>query len=618
MAEVVVAALGVVFGDIGTSPLYALKECFSPQSPHHLPVTGPHVLGVLSLIFWSLVLIVSVKYLVFILRADHEGEGGVLALLTLTVSRLSPGSREATWLLAFGVFGAALLYGDGMITPAISVLSAVEGLTEVTDVFEPAVVPLTVLILVALFSVQWLGTARVGALFGPVTLAWFLAIAALGAGSVWRSPEVLGALNPWHAVTFFWTAGWPAFVVLGSVFLVVTGAEALYADMGHFGPRPIRLGWFTLVLPALMLNYLGQGALLLRDAGAAAQPFFRLVPGWALLPMVGLATAATVIASQALITGTYSLTLQAMQLGYLPRTLVRHTSEHTRGQIYISLVNWLLMVACVGLVLGFRTSSALAAAYGVSVTLTMLITTVLFYFVTRWRWGWSYGAAMGLCAGFVLLQGAFLAANLLKLLDGGWFPLVVGAGIFAVMATWKRGRQLLGEALSREAVPLDAFLERLREGDIHRVPGTAVFMTANPTRVPHALLRNVKHNRVVHDRLIVLGIRTEDVPYVSPGRQVELEPIDKGVYRLLGRYGYLQRPDVPQLLRRCEKLGLEVALEDCTFFLGRETITPSARPGMALWREKLFAIMSRLAAQPAAYFRLPADRVVELGMSIEL
>lgn len=611
-----VAALGVVFGDIGTSPLYALKECFHEH--YHLAVSRTNVLGILSLIIWSLILIVGVKYLVFILRADHKGEGGVLALLTLAVSDGKAGPRKTASILALGVFGAALLYGDGMITPAISVLSAVEGLNVATPVQQKYVVAITIGILIALFAVQRRGTEKMGAYFGPITFVWFTVLGLLGVYGIIKEPAVLASFNPWYAVNFFLHDGLKAFLVLGSVFLVVTGGEALYADMGHFGTRPIRFGWFTMVMPALILNYLGQGGLLLTNPAAADNPFYKLAPSWSLYPLVALATCATVIASQALITGTYSLTMQAMQLGYMPRMSVKHTSAHTQGQIYIPLVNWLLMIACIGLVIGFQSSTRLASAYGVSVTLTMLITTVLFYYVTREKWKWSLAQAWGLCAFYIVLQGAFFAANLVKLLDGGWFPLLVGLIIFTVMTTWRTGRGLLSERLSASVLPQEMFLESIGHSHLTRVPGTAIFMSANPGKTPVALLHNLKHNHVLHEQVVFLSVQTEDIPVVEPENQVELKALDNGFYRIAGHYGYMQEPDVPQLLLRCRDLGLKYIPERTTYFLGRETIVPSKRKGMVHWREWLFALMSRMAQQPSTYFRLPPGRIVELGVQVEI
>ncbi len=632
----VLGALGIVFGDIGTSPLYALKECF--YSKHHaLAVTAPHVLGILSLIFWSLILIVSVKYLIFVMRAGRNGEGGILALLALATSARCNKAKSTGALLMLGVFGAALLYGDGIITPAISVLSAVEGLNQglkmPPDEFQKYVTGITLVILIGLFSFQRIGTEKVGGIFGPVTLLWFATLGMAGIAGIVRAPEVLASFNPWHGFHFLLHSGWHGFLVLGSVFLVVTGGEALYADMGHFGVKPIRIGWFVVVLPALMLNYLGQGALLLTDPAAVVSPeliasatwegynpFFRLIPGWALYPVVGLATAATVIASQALITGTYSLTLQAIQLGYLPRFSIRHTSAHTRGQIYIPAVNWLLMLACIGLVIGFKSSSNLASAYGIAVTMTMVITTLLFYFAARSLWGWKVWQAAGVCTVFLVGELAFFAANAMKVLDGGWFPLTVGLVLFIIMTTWQTGRRLLSQEMDKSSLSQEEFLESLKyTKTLVRVQGTAVFMSGNSGKAPGALLHNLKHNKVLHETVIFLTIVTDNVPYITPGKQVELIQLQEGFYRLTGHYGYLQEPDVPQLLRRARGHGLECKADHATFFLGRETIVPSTQlAGMAIWREHLFAFLSRVAQAPSSYFRLPEGRVVELGMRVRI
>lgn len=614
-----IGALGVVFGDIGTSPLYALRECFMHA---HLPASQENVIGVLSLIIWSLISIICIKYLVFILRADNRGEGGVLALLALTIHGMDLNSKKRGAMILLAVFGAALLYGDGMITPAITVLGAVEGLKEVTPVFSPYVVPIAIVILIALFSVQYMGTEKVGWVFGPITLVWFVVLAVLGVIRLLEAPEVLAAFNPIPGFKFIFTGGWHAFLVLGSIFLVVTGGEALYADMGHFGSSPIRKGWFFIVFPALLLNYLGQGALILQDPTAIENPFYRLIPevarGWATVPLVILATMAAVIASQALITGSFSLTLQAIQMGYFPRAAIRHTSQHTQGQIYISQVNWLLMIACILLVLRFETSSKLAAAYGVSVTLTMLITTVLFYFVTRSLWKWSFAKAMGFCFFFLVLQGAFFAANLIKFVDGGWFPLAVGLLLFILMTTWKTGRQLVGAHLESGSLSQELFIESVLRKPPIRVPGTAIFMTSSRGRTPIALLHNLKHNRVLHERVIFMTLVVEDTPFVPPSKRVELEALADGFWRLTGHYGFMQKPDVPRLLRRCYQEGLDVAVHEATFFLGRETIIPGEKPGMAIWREHLFGFLSKIAQQPAIYFRIPPGRVIELGMQVEI
>jgi KUP system potassium uptake protein len=517
-----------------------------------------------------------------------------------------------------GVFGAALLYGDGMITPSISVLSAMEGLEVASPRLTAYVVPFTLLVLVALFAVQRHGTTGIGRAFGPVTLCWFVAIAALGVRGIWSAPEVLEALSPHHAVRFLVQQGHVAFVVLGSVFLAVTGAEALYADLGHFGASPIRRAWFAVVFPALSLNYLGQGALLLGDPAATVNPFYRLAPTWSLYPLVGLATMAAVIASQALISGAFSITKQAIQLGYLPRMEIRHTSESERGQIYLPFVNWALLLACLGLVLGFQSSSRLAAAYGIAVTLTMAITTVLFYCASRRLWDWSIGKAAGWCGLFLVIELAFFSANALKIAHGGWFPLVIGLGLFAIMTTWKTGRKLLGERLAAGTLPLELFVKSVAEDSPQRVRGTAVFMSGNPTGTPLALLHNLKHNRVLHERAILLTLSVTELAHIPQRQQLRVESLGHGLYRVIGRYGFLDTPSVPDVLRRCAQHGLEIKENETTFFLSRETILPSSQPGLAYWRKWLFAIVARNAQPATTFFHLPANRVVELGMQVEM
>ncbi|MEW6155867.1 MAG: potassium transporter Kup [Verrucomicrobiota bacterium] len=612
----ILGALGVVYGDIGTSPLYAFRECF--HGPHAIDVSHANVLGVLSLVVWSLILIVSVKYLLFVMRANNKGEGGILALLSLAFPERTSTRKSDLAFIALGVFGAALLYGDGIITPAISVLSAVEGLKVATPFFEPFILPITIGILVGLFSVQKAGTGRVGKIFGPVTLLWFLTLALLGIKGIVTAPEVLKAVNPLHGLEFFLRNGARGFVVLGSVFLVVTGAEALYADMGHFGVRPIRFAWFFVVLPALLLNYFGQGALLWNQPAAAENPFYRLAPGWLLYPLVILATMATVIASQALISGSYSLTMQAIQLGYFPRLEIDHTSHAERGQIYMPHVNWTLMIACVGLVLGFQSSSNLAAAYGIAVTLTMVITTLLFYFAAMRLWKWPKWLAATVCCLFLIAEVAFFLANALKFLHGGWFPIVVGVIIFTLMTTWKTGRALLRKKLQASTLPFKTFFDSIRAHPPTRVKGTAVYMAGNPTGTPVALLHNLKHNKVMHERVVVLTLATAEVPHVDTAERVKVERLDEGVFRVIARYGFMEEPNVPEVLELCKAHALEFKPLETTFFLSRETIIATHTPGMAIWREKLFAIMSRNAQTPTAFFRLPANRVVELGMQVEL
>jgi KUP system potassium uptake protein len=608
-------ALGVVYGDIGTSPLYALRECF--HGIHAIEPNHENVLGVLSLIFWSLVIIVSVKYLTFVMRANNKGEGGILALLALAFPERDAAGRKMWW-IALGVFGAGLLYGDGMITPAITTLSAIEGLEVATQFLDPYIVPITVAVIVGLFSFQRIGTSLVGLMFGPVMAIWFLTLAALGIRGIILTPEVFAAFSPQYGIEFFVHNGWRGFLVLGAVFLVVTGTEALYADMGHFGVRPIRRAWFMIVLPALFLNYLGQGALLLQNPSAAENPFYRLAPPWTIYPLVVLATMAAVIASQALISGAYSLTMQAIQLGYFPRLVISHTSHAERGQIYMPQVNWTLMLACVGLVLGFQSSTNLAAAYGIAVSLTMAITTVLFYFAARRLWGWSKGRAGLGCAFFLFIDLSFLGANMLKIGHGGWFPIVVGIAIFTLMSTWKTGRHILRARLAASTLPYDLFLQDVRQHSPQRVPGTAVFMAGNPDGAPLALLHNLKHNKVLHQRVVVLTILTREIPSVKNAERVKVERLEEGFYRVIGYYGFMEEPNVPELLSRCEAEGLPFREEETTFFLSRETIIPTKERGMALWRERLFAAMSRNAQHATAFFRLPANRVVELGMQVEL
>jgi KUP system potassium uptake protein len=608
-------ALGVVYGDIGTSPLYAMRECFFGS--HSVPPTFENVLGVLSLIIYSLLVVISVKYIAVVMRADNHGEGGILALVALLPSREGGGARYGT-LVLLGVFGAALLYGDGMITPAITVLGAVEGLNVATPLFEPYVVPVAVTILVAVFGIQQYGTHRVGGLFGPVMALWFVTIAILGVRWIARETAVLQAIDPRHAVTFFATHGLHGVAVLGAVFLVVTGGEALYADMGHFGKKPIRAAWFAFVLPSLLLNYFGQGALLLADVRAASQPFFLLAPAWALVPLVVIATAAAIIASQALISGAFSLTRQAIQLGYSPRLDIEHTSSHEIGQVYVPQVNWGLMLATISIVIGFGSSSALAAAYGIAVTMTMLITAVLLYVVMVERWRWSLAAALTVTGLFVTIDLAFFGANVLKIAHGGWLPLAIAWGLFTMMTTWKTGRRILAERLTARAIPLEDFMAAITANPPVRVPGTAVFMTAQPRGTPPALAHNVRHNKVLHEYVVVLTVRTIPVPHVPRGEQVEVQAFGGGVYNVNVRYGFMQDPHVPDALQLAREEGVQMDPDDITYFLGRETIIVSQRRGMALWREKLFVLMARNAVRATAFFRLPPERVVELGVQVEM
>jgi len=618
---VTVTALGVVYGDIGTSPLYAMRECFFGS--HSVPPTYENVLGVLSLIIYSLLLVISIKYVAIVMRADNQGEGGVLALTSLVPGRTGPVGGAARLavgrpiLIALGIFGTALLYGDGMITPAISVLGAVEGLAVATPLLEPYIVPATVAILIGLFVIQKYGTHRVGGLFGPIMIVWFLTISALGVVWIVRAPAVLGAFDPRHAYGFFRDNGLTGYAVLGAVFLVVTGGEALYADMGHFGRHPIRLAWFALVLPALLLNYLGQGALLLINP-SIDHPFFLLAPFWALLPLVVLATAAAIIASQALISGAFSITRQAIQLGLVPRLDVEHTSAREMGQIYVPQVNWALMSATLVIVIGFGSSSALAAAYGIAVTLTMVITVLLLYVVMTERWQWPVAAAAPLMVLFLVIDVAFFGANALKVLQGGWVTLAVALLLFILMTTWKPGRGLLAERLTARAMPLEAFVDMINTVRPVRVPGTAVFMTAQPLGTPPALAHNVRYNKVLHNHVVVLTVSTAQQPHVPPAERVSVENIGHELFNVRVQYGFMEDPDVPAALMQAREQGLPLDLDDLTYFLGRETILVTHRRGMATWREQLFVLMARNAVRPNAFFRLPPERVVELGVQVEM
>ena len=615
LATLSLGALGIVYGDIGTSPLYAIRECF--HGPHAVAPTPDHILGVLSLVFWSLVIVISIKYLVFVMRADNRGEGGILALTAL----VSPGGRNGrrrTALIATGLFGAALFYGDGMITPAISVLSAIEGLEVATPVFTPYVVPITIVILIGLFVLQKKGTAGIGALFGPITMVWFATLAILGISQIIREPGVLAAINPLYGIRFFAEGGLPSFLVLGSVFLVVTGGEALYADMGHFGTLPIRLTWFSLVMPSLLLNYFGQGALLLHSPEAAQNPFYRMGPAWSLYPMVVLAAAATVIASQAVISGVYSLTRQAIQLGYSPRMQIDHKSEREIGQIYMPGVNWMLMIACILLVAGFRSSSNLAAAYGIAVTTTMVITTGLLFVVARERWKWRLSSTLLLVSLFLVVDLAFFGANVVKIAHGGWFPLAIAATVFTLMSTWKTGRKLLDTQLREGALPLDTFAASLAQRPLTRVPGTAVFMHRRPGLTPSALLHSIKHYKVVHEQLVLVSIVTEEIPHVSDEGRIEVTDLGNGIFQMQIRYGFAEDPDVPAALAKTEMYGLDFDPSKTSYFLGRETLLATEKPGMAIWREHLFIWMSKNARGATYFFRLPPNRVVELGAQIEI
>ncbi len=617
MAVLVLGALGVVFGDIGTSPLYALKECFNPE--HGIALTPANVHGILSLLFWTMTLVVSLKYVMFVLRADNDGEGGILSLVALAIRGVSDGRRRWT-LMILGVFGAAMFYGDAMITPAISVLSAVEGLEVATPVFSHAIIPVTIVILTGLFVIQYRGTGSVGSLFGPVIVAWFVALAAAGLYRIADNPSILQALDPLKAAAFLADNPVAGFLVLGSVFLVITGGEALYADMGHFGARPIRLAWFGLVMPALLLNYFGQGAFVLADPSGIRNPFYLMLPPWAVLPMVVLATAATVIASQAVISGAYSLTRQAIQLGYIPRMKIEHTSARAMGQIYLPFVNWALFVAVVLLVLGFRSSSALASAYGIAVASTMVITTVLMVVVSRRVWGWSRVAALSLFGAFALIDLAFLVANGFKIADGGWFPLLVGGALFTLLVTWNRGRILLNRRLAEQGIPLEPFLESLALGPPQRVPGTAIFMTGSTSTVPSALLHNLKHNKVLHERVVFLTVVAHDVPFVPVEDRIQLKDLGNGFWRAEAWYGFKEQPDVQDILAACTaRYRLAFDPMETSYFLSRETIVCAGeRPGMVTWRDHLFAWMSRNATRATDFFNIPINRVVELGTHVDI
>jgi KUP system potassium uptake protein len=615
-SALVLGALGVVYGDIGTSPLYAMRECFHG----HMDPTPENVLGVLSLIVWSLIVVIAIKYLVIVLRADNQGEGGILALMALVVEDLF-GSKARTWgtaaLISLGLFGAALLYGDGMITPAISVLSAVEGLEIATPIFSPYVVPITIGVLLALFLVQSRGTERIGFVFGPIMLLWFTTLGALGIRMILVHPTVLAAFSPHYALHFMLDHGFMSFIVLGAVFLVVTGGEALYADMGHFGRRPIQIGWFVLVFPALLLNYLGQGALLLEHPEAVTNPFYLLAPSWALYPLVVLSTAATVIASQAVITGAFSLTLQAVQIGYLPRVMIRHTSAHQYGQIYVPIVNWLLLIATVALVLEFKRATELAAAYGIAVTTTMVLTDVLIAVAMRkhFRWGLPTVALLSLI--FLAADLSYFAGNIVKVREGGWFPLAAGIGIFLLMATWQRGIQLLRSRIRDALVPLDAFQKRVAEEKPNRVPGTFVYMTGNTKTAPLALLKNYHHNRVLPERIVLMTVRTSTQARVRESQRLTYQELGEGFSSILVMYGFMERPNVPQALER-HAAKHEVDPSHVTYVLGRETVLATNRPGMALWREKLFAFMERNALRAPTHFQLPPSQVLEIGALIEI
>lgn len=619
LAPLALTALGVVYGDLGTSPLYTLKECFNPK--HGVSLNPDNVLGILSLITWSLLIIVTLKYLRFILRADNHGEGGILSLVALLSHQDSAGASrtgERGVLLVLGLFGAALLYGDGVITPTISVYSAIEGIQEIAPKLERLVMPLTAGILVALFLIQHRGTARLGKIFGPIMLLWFVSIALCGLPTLFRTPEVLHALNPYYAVVYFLHNRFQGFIALGAVVLCVTGCEALYADMGHFGPRPIRAAWHAVVLPASLISYYAQGAWLLHAKELTGNPFYQIVPGVLLYPMLVIATLATIVASQSLISGAFSLTRQAVQLGYFPRVRIVHTSGETEGQIFVPTINKALLAGCLMLVVSFRVekSSGLAAAFGLAVTATMVLTSVLFALVARRVWGWSrlrVGALVGL---FLIVELTFLGANLAKLLEGGWIPLAIGSALFTIMITWRRGREELVRYMRQASLPLDLFLGDLESGRLHRVAGTAVFMSGTPGGAPIHLLHHIKHNKSLHEHVLLLSVATERVPEVPEAQRIEIRELGAGFHQVLARYGYMQSPDIPRLIARCEILPHEAGAP--SYFLGRETLLPTGRADMARWRKDLFSFLSANSLPATAYFGLPPNRVVELGAQIEL
>jgi len=610
-------ALGVVYGDIGTSPLYAAKETFNPQ--HGIPLTTENIIGGVSAIFWALMIVVSLKYVTLVLRAGNRGEGGIMALLALATSSVRDRPRLRNALLAVGVFGAALFYGDAVLTPAISVLSAVEGLEVGTEALKPYVVPLSAGILIALFAIQRYGTGTVGLLFGPVCAFWFASLGAVGIWQIGKAPEILRALDPTHALRFVTGHGFASFIVLGSVLLAFTGAEALYADMGHFGKRAIRIAWFGVAAPGLVLNYFGQGALLIANPAALENPFYLAYPGWALYPMVALATAATIIASQATISGAYSMTQQAVQLGYLPRTTILHTSARTMGQIYVPAVNWLLLLVVVAAVIGFGSSSRLASAYGVAVMGTMLVTTLLTFFVLRYHWHYALWLSIAATAFFMLIDTVFFAAAMHKVFDGGWFPLVLGAIVFFIMVTWRRGRETLYERLSGASPPLEGFLKTLFQHPPQRVPGTAVFLTASANATPNALLHSLKHYKVLHEQNVFLTVEFLDTPSVPVARRVASQRLIDDCWRVTARYGFMERPDVVLALEHCTPAGLQVDPMRVSYFLSREKIVPgTSAKGVVRWRDRLFVAMARNAGSVTDFFNVPTNQVVELGTRVEI
>ncbi|MBI2727701.1 MAG: potassium transporter Kup [Polaromonas sp.] len=615
LAALTLGAIGVVYGDIGTSVLYAMKEVFGSG---HVPFTPENVYGILSIFFWTLTVIVSIKYVALVLRADNNGEGGLIAMLALASTAVKDRPRLRRVLLIVGIFGTSLFYGDGVITPAISVLSAVEGLEVVSPAFKQGVIPITLVILFGLFAVQKHGTAGIGKLFGPVTLVWFGVIALLGVSQIVTHPEILYAVSPHYALRFMWDNPGTTFIILGAVVLCVTGAEALYADLGHFGKRPIRLAWFTVVMPCLVLNYFGQGALLLSNPDAVKNPFYLMAPAWALLPLVGLATLATVIASQALITGAFSVTKQAIQMGYLPRLNIQHTSVRDTGQIYMPFVNWGLFVTIVLAVVMFRSSSNLAAAYGIAVCTDMLITTVLTFFVIRYGWNYPLGLCIAATGVFFVVDFAFFASNLMKLFAGGWFPLLIGGVVFTLMITWKEGRYILNEKLRTDAIDLPSFLDAVFVSPPARVEGTAVFLTAEPGTVPNALLHNLKHNKVLHEQNLFVTVRNHEVPWIGMNKRLEIESLGHDCWQVKVHYGFKNDPDLPKALQQIKGRGCELEAMNTSYFLSRDTVVPTIGGGMATWREKLFAQMHHNASGAADFLNLPNNAVVELGSKIEI
>ena len=616
LVALTLAAVGIVYGDIGTSPLYTLKTVFSPE--HGLPLTTSNLLGVISLIFWGLTVIVSLKYVTLVLRADNRGEGGIMALMALALSSVNKLSRRHYQLMLCGVFGAALFYGDSVITPAISVLSAIEGLEVATPALKSYVVPLTIIVLVALYTLQARGTAGIGRWFGPIMVVWFAALAAMGVINIIKTPQVLAALNPWYAFAFLLHNRFVAFVALGAVVLAFTGAEALYADMGHFGKKPIRMAWFLIVFPALGLNYLGQGGLLLAHPDAISNPFYQQLGAWSIYPLVVMSTLATVIASQATISGTFSMTKQAIALGFLPRMRVLHTSASEIGQIYMPVVNWLQLIVVLLAVIGFGSSDNLAAAYGIAVTATMLATTVLTFFVIRYRWKINLLLCWAATGFFLLIDVMFFSANALKLFNGGWFPLLLGLALFVVMLTWRSGRELVFQNLQKHAIPLEDFLSSLFIAPPTRVPGTAIFLRGESDGVPHALLHNLSHNKVLHERVVFFTVHIVEEPWVVPAEQVKIIDLGHCCYQLNVYYGFKDEPDIPKLLALCSDCGLQFEMMETSFFIARQTVISTPGAGMAPWREHLFVTMSRNARGAADYYQIPPNRVIELGTQVEI